>query len=290
MDIETMNPPGGFRYVRRFNTLVRSEGVAYAFEKLVWFIQAQLHIPSRSAKRRIELSKRVHRRLGGVVRYGPLRGLQLRTQATWGAGDRAGMLLGLYEQMVASEIYEALRDRTVFIDIGAADGYYAVGLVSSGRAARSVAFDKSEKARRSIRLLAQLNRVQDQVEVRGQADTDTLLAVMAPNAPQDCVILCDVEGAELDVFHEAAFERLSGAFLVIEIHRSQGLDVASVEAELRRRSQPLFDARTLTSGPRDPLTLDEISDFAEDDQWLICSEGRGYRQTWLVLSPKTGTK
>jgi len=282
-----MNQTGGLRYFRRFNNLLRSEGAAYAWEKFVWFIMAQLHIPSRSARRRSELSRRVFRRLDGIVRYGPLSGLRLLTQATWGAGDRAGMLLGLYEQTVVTAISEALRDRHIFIDIGAADGYYAVGLVNSGRARRSVAFDKSEKARRSTLLLAELNGVQDRVEIRGQADTDTLIAVMAPDAPRDCVILCDAEGAELDIFDEAAFERLSGAVVVIEIHRSHGLDVAGVEAELRRRSQSLFDARTLTYGPREPMELDEISDFAEDDQWLICSEGRGYRQSWLILSPKT---
>ena len=273
-------------YVHNFLDLMRSYGLEFAVERFVRLIQANLHIPSAVARRRITLSKRLFRKFGGEVRYGPLQGLRLRLDATWGAGDRAGMLLGLYEKEVVEVLAKALCDRAVFIDIGAADGYYAVGLLNAGLCEKSIAFEMSAKARESIGDLARLNNVSDRLTICGAAREDTLQSLGKDASFEQCVVLCDIEGAEVTVLNENALRIMAGAIIVIELHPSGMLGIKAVESLLRQRSEPLFDVTTIHCGARAPLEISEISAFDEDDQWLICSEGRGYRQSWLVLRPK----
>jgi len=46
--------------------------------------------------RRLELGRELSKRFGSTVAYGPLKGFRLTRNMSWGALDRAGMLLGLY--------------------------------------------------------------------------------------------------------------------------------------------------------------------------------------------------
>lgn len=276
-------------YLGRFRRVLSDDGLPYAVDKTVEFLQAHSGLVSRSAKRRIALSRRISRKLGGVVRYGPLAGLKIRLESTWGAGDRGGMLLGLYEREVADVIAESLRDRSTFIDIGAADGYYAVGVLKAGLAEQSIAFEMNPKARASIAALASLNNVSDRLTIHGAADAGSLASLSAgviSGSFEHCVVLCDIEGAETEVLNDRALALLSHAVIVVELHRSGTLTDVEVGALLRARAEAWFDIESFTVGARSPLQIEEIAQYSEDDQWLICSEGRGYRQTWFVLRPK----
>lgn len=273
--------------IGRFSTIMNSDGLGLAVERTVRFMQAHMGLQSPSSRRRIVLSRRLHRKFGGEVRYGPLRGLKLRLEGTWGRGDRAGMLLGLYEKEVAEILAAALRERSVFIDIGAADGYYAVGFLKAGLCEHSIAFEMSAKARESIRASAELNGVSGQLSIFGAANGETLQRLQEQYSFAQSVVLCDIEGAEVALLDEHILQELSKAVIVIELHSSGTMSVEAVEALLRERAQSMFDVRTVYSGARSPLQIPEIASFDEDDQWLICSEGRGYRQSWLVLSPKS---
>ena len=273
-------------YLNRFRRIAAQDGFSRATEKAIELVQAHLGISGGLGRRRIILSKRLSNRLGGVVRHGPFAGLKIRLEATWGAGDRAGMFLGLYKKEVFETVEEALRDRPIFIDIGAADGYYAVGVLKAGLAKRSIAFEMNPKAHNSIRALAALNGVQDDLEIHSAAGAGSLASLSLESFDR-CVVLCDIEGAEVDVLDDTALKLLSQAVIVIEVHGSGDLDEHAVEKLLRERAAPLFDIESFTTGSRSPLQISEISDLPEDDQWLICSEGRKYRQTWLVLRPKS---
>ncbi len=77
------------------------------------------------------------------------------------------------------------------VDIGAAEGYYAVGLARRLPRCRIVAFDIDPIARKMCRRLAKLNGVRDRVEVRGECDT-TYLWTLPPHS----FVLSDCEGAE----------------------------------------------------------------------------------------------
>lgn len=276
-------------FLGKFRDVMAAEGIGVAVERTFRLFLAHIGMRSAAARRRIVLSKRLYRKMGGEVGYGAMKGLKIRLDATWGSGDRAGMLLGLYEKEVAEVLAAALHKRSVFIDIGAADGYYAVGLLKAGLCQKSIAFEMSAKARESISALAKLNGVCDRLAIFGEAGEQTLQSLDQQYSFAQCVVLCDIEGAEVAVLNDRALRLLDKAIIVIELHPSGAMGIEAVEALLRQRAEAMFDVEVIHSGPRAPLQIAEIQSFDEDDQWLICSEGRGYRQTWLVLRPKTAS-
>jgi len=75
---------------------------------------------------RYMLSDRLAAQMSYTVAHGPFRGLKLSQERWWSAADRGSMLLGIYEGEVLAAIGSLARGRTTLVDIGAADGYYAV--------------------------------------------------------------------------------------------------------------------------------------------------------------------
>jgi len=112
------------------------------------------------SQRRARLSKLVHLLYGGVVTAGAFKGLRIDADPFWGISDQASKILGIYEIEVLDEIFRtSLLNRRHFIDLGAADGYYGVGGVFSGRFDTADLYEISEEGHRSIRRNAAINGV-----------------------------------------------------------------------------------------------------------------------------------
>jgi methylase of polypeptide subunit release factors len=77
-------------------------------------------------------------------------------------------LLGSYEEELHPVIAHALRSRpSIFVDIGCADGYYAVGFAQASPATTILAFDISRTARELCGELAVVNGVEARVQIAG---------------------------------------------------------------------------------------------------------------------------
>jgi len=154
----------------------------------------------------------------GRVAHGPFKGLVLDATPFWGGVDMASMLLGCYEL----EVIEALHSpefltRSHFVDIGAADGYYVVGGLKSGRFKTADCFELTELGRGVILKNAQLNEVADRLRIFERADSN-FPATLADTDWENTVVLCDIEGAELELFDDNCLSAISGAMIIIEIH------------------------------------------------------------------------
>ena len=134
-------------------------------------------------RRRRRISFDLARKLDFTVQVGPLKGFRVAQNPSWGRGDLAGMLLGLYEAPVLSKLVELSEKFCAFIDIGAADGYYGVGLVKSDIYQTSYCFEMSSRSQRSLAALAAEVGVVDRVKIAGRADSG--LVVYALNALGD---------------------------------------------------------------------------------------------------------
>jgi ribosomal protein L11 methylase PrmA len=102
-------------------------------------------------------------------------------------GGGAPRLMGIYEASLSPIIASA---PDLIIDIGSAEGYYAVGLARRLHHATFWARDADAHARQKCRDLAGLNGVADRVEVGGKmthADFDICLRHRS-------VVIRDIEG------------------------------------------------------------------------------------------------
>ncbi|PTB84490.1 hypothetical protein C9939_05200, partial [Pseudidiomarina aestuarii] len=132
-------------------------------QKLIWRAET---VQQRAER----VSLEVFDMLGGIVRYGPFKGLVLQKGTWWGKSDLGSMLLGLYEKEVLDYIDSIkIEDFSSFVDIGAADGYYACGLLSSGKIKNAICFEQSDFGRSVIESNWRNNGGAGRLEVFGEA-------------------------------------------------------------------------------------------------------------------------
>ena len=237
--------------------------------------------------RRQFIARIFYANFGGVVRYGPLKGFMLDDNPSWGPADLAPKLLGLYEYEILSLLTELRGRHRVLVNLGAGDGYYGVGLVAAGFFERSICFESSENGRDGIRRTAQKNGVTERVAILGAAGTDFSNVVGGLGLKSnDCLILCDIEGAEFSIFSSQCLASLQGAHLIIELHGYMHVNGSALEQDLIRDSEQLFQVSVVKTSARDLSSIPELDSIRDSDRWLICSESRPKLMSWLILRPK----
>jgi hypothetical protein len=163
------------------------------------------------------------------VSYGPFEGLRYLAAAS--DGYLAPKLLGSYEEELHGVVREIVRDSPeVVVDVGCAEGYYAVGMAMALPGSVVFAFDSSVDARRSCLELARLNGVADRIVVGG-ACTSAILGSLAlegaaPRQARDgalrsskgAALICDCEGCERWLLDPEAVPGLRRCTVLVELH------------------------------------------------------------------------
>lgn len=241
-------------------------------------------------QRRLYNSEVVHAATKGVVQHGLLKGFELRGPFSWGTGDIGAQLLGLYEQEVCATLAYLSRRRDTLVDLGAANGYYGVGLIATGRFARSVCFEMNDAAREQLLANAAYFGVSDRVCAFHAADERFL--ALTESAGVDfsrAVFLIDVEGAEFDLLTADALHRLQDAYVIIENHDFLRPERYESSKSFVARAHEFFHVAEMHVGARDLRGIPLLEDHWRDaDRWLLCSEGRAKLASWFVLSPRDG--
>lgn len=186
----------------------------------------------------------VTRQQGLRVASGPFAGMQYLPQAR---GSRlVPKLLGSYEmELHAGITAEIARRPAVIVDVGCAEGYYAVGFARALPGATVYAYDIDAESRALCARLAALNQVKDRVVVRARCDTRELAALPLHQA----LVVCDCEGYEIDLLNPAAAPGLLQAHLLVELH---DCFVPGITAELTRRFEASHRIRFIDLAPRSP--------------------------------------
>jgi hypothetical protein len=246
------------------------------------------HVTSHAVElRRRLLSNYYHDVFSGKIQHGPLKGFSVERAPKWGTGDVAAKLFGLYEQEVLTIIESCISRKTVLVNLGAADGYYGVGLVATNNFPQSVCYELTDEGKNSIEKSAQANRVADRVLLLGAASNAFPADLKQRGlAAKDMLVLCDVEGAEFEIFDENCLKGLEGSEIVIELHEfiveNGGDKMQSLFDRVRRH----FDVRLFKTGHRDLSGISELDGLGDSDRWLICSEGRGKMMSWMHLTSR----
>jgi hypothetical protein len=214
-------------------------------------------------------------RCGHTVLHGPFRGMIYPPDSL---SSRQGipLLLGTYESELHS-IISAIRpgDYDRVIDIGCAEGYYAVGLARLTFTS-VFGFDTEFRERAFCRRMAELNGVASLVTVSGWCDARMLNRL----AMGRCLIISDCEGYERELFTEETVPYLSGSDLIIELHE----DGKSRETEstiLRRFSATHHAELFAFSQSCKNLSIPELNLCPDVSRFI--RENRQEGQHWVYL-------
>jgi hypothetical protein len=219
-------------------------------------------------------------RYGLRVQSGPFRGMRYVRRSHGSA--LLPKLVGSYEAELHHVIRTLVdRDPATVIDVGCAEGYYAVGLALRLPRAVTYAFDIAAGARERCRELAERNGVEDRVFVEGECTPARLQELLGPRS----LVVCDCEGAEVELLDPEEAPALRMADLLVELHDDQRLDV-DVTATLVGRFRESHDVTLVRLAKRDPERYPVLSFLAPGSQRLALHEDRTPEQQWLFLTPK----
>lgn len=212
---------------------------------------------------------------GAQVLGGPFAGMSFVSQVAEGCA--VPKLLGCYEQELHPYVEQAIeRGYAQVLNIGVAEGYYAVGLARRMPSARIFAFDIDENAQRTCAEVARANGVSERVQIgglfRGQdfarfVDASTLL-------------VCDIEGAERELLDPEAYPALRALDIIVELHDClvPGLSQLIVQ-RFRETHEITLLKQAGRSQPLPPL----FDDLSHLDQLLAVWEWRSGPTPWAVM-------
>jgi hypothetical protein len=189
-------------------------------------------------------------------------------------------LLGTYEAELQGWVGEALAaDYDAVINIGCAEGYYAVGFAFAHPTIEVVAFDTSSAALDMLSKLATLNGLQDRLRV-ADAQTPAELETLLRQYKRPLLVI-DIEGAEDDLLDIRRAPSLLSADMIIETHDGYNFGVTRrlIERFWPTHRFEITGGQEAEDRPLPAIVRERIADPAEARELL--SEARGLPELWL---------
>ncbi|MBL7074353.1 hypothetical protein ISS37_03830 [candidate division KSB1 bacterium] len=227
-----------------------------------------------------------------VVRNGPFKGMKYPKISEGeimllpnGGGTFLPKLLGSYEREIQPVIERICQtEYTEVIDVGCADGYYAVGLALNMKSARIYAFDTEERARVLCRRLVKVNGVGDSVHVHGSFSSDRLINFPFTGRG---LILCDCEGFEKELFTKEVVPSLVNCDLLIELHDSIDINISSYILSLFSRTHDQFIIESIDDIRKaKTYCFSELEGLNLETKKYILRERRASIMEWVFLQSK----
>lgn len=219
-----------------------------------------------------------------VVENGPFKGMKFPGQESVGSTFYP-KILGCYEKELWSTL-EEMRERnyTDIINIGCAEGYYAVGLARLIPGAQVYAYDINTNALRLCKQMATVNQVGDSVTARGKCTAEELGAFPFKGRG---LIVSDCEGFEKYLFTEQNVQNLANCDLLIETHDHYD---ETITQTLMNLFKDTHDVKVVTSSSElDKLFtyhFDGLKGLSIFERFKVLSEYRKGIAKWMVCTAR----
>ena len=220
----------------------------------------------------------------GKVLSGPFKGMKYSPSKSYYSSFWP-KVMGCYESELHG-VFSRISNRqyNVIWDIGCAEGYYAVGLAQKFPTARIVAYDISETARDLCRKLSEANGVEGRVVLHEHCSNESFRELLNS---ERCLIVCDCEGYEANIFVLEAAVNLKKADLIIELHEKIKNGVTAQLTELFSQSHDVLVIETRSElykilSPGE----DVLAELNLMERRYAIAERRYGKMAWLIAYSK----
>jgi SAM-dependent methyltransferase len=191
-------------------------------------------------------------------------------------------LLGTYEDEL-HEVLERLmgnRYQTV-IDIGCAEGYYAVGIALRLTGTDVFAYDTSAAARRLCTSMSRANNTESRVHIRDFCSSEILASHCNESRS---LVVCDCEGYERVLFDTRFANAYATCDFIIEIHDFIDQQIGSRISDILGPSHQLTRIAALSDASKMQSSWQTkgLSDASLRSIFSYLREGRPEGMYWLV--------
>lgn len=218
-----------------------------------------------------------------TVATGPFHGMRYPNLRSVGSA-LLPKLLGSYESELHPILEQLLRQPyDAVVDVGCAEGYYAVGLGLRLGTAEIYAFDTDSRAREVCREMSELNGVAEHVHVAGLCDKATLKSLPLGDR---ALIITDCEGYEKQLFDSEMPEVLARHDLIIETHDFIDIGISQYIREVFSRTHCIRSIKSIDDIQK-AHTYDypQLEKFTLSEKRLILGERRPAIMEWFVMTP-----
>jgi hypothetical protein len=218
---------------------------------------------------------------GLTVRGGPFTGLRFPDDVVGHperADSLAAKLIGSYERELHPTIERTLAAQpTTFVNVGAGDGFYAVGVALRAPDVPVHAFDTSTDRQATCAELARVNEVAERVAVYGECDAEWLAGL-----PAGAFLLIDCEGCEASLLDPERAPSLRTATAIVELH---DFIVPDGGARIRERFAATHSIERIEAEQRHVDDFPDMDFLGPKQLEIAVSEFRFRPMEWLVLTP-----
>lgn len=270
-------------------TAIESSPLAMGLYRAYRRLPERVRAPARwLAMPRWQLACRIVRTAAGNrVLSGPFAGMQLNL-APVSSRNLLSYLLGTQELELADVIERIIaRAYPSIINIGVADGYYAIGLALRISTTRVVGFEALPEHHAPVMRAAQANGVAERIRVDGLCTPAELVRELKLTTPPT-LVLADIEGGEIELLDPAVVEALAGVDALVETHDGlrPGCTRTLIErfAETHDIERITARPRTFADFPRERLPL--LARLIPETAVELMNERRTGVQEWLYMTAK----
>ena len=219
-----------------------------------------------------------------TVRSGPFKGMKYPGAEAAGSA-LIPKLLGSYE----SELHPML-ERLItkgyddVIDVGCAEGYYAIGMAMRLPKARIHAYDTSATARALCMAMAKLNGVTDRVSVQTTCTAETLISFPKPGRT---LVIVDCEAYEKVLFTPAVRDALKACDVLIEMHDFLDVTISTALEALLAETHDLTNVLSIDDIQKAKhYQYPELENLPVQARFQLLAEGRPMIMEWLLAEAR----
>lgn len=221
-----------------------------------------------------------------TVKNGPFTGMQYPNELAIGSAFYP-KIIGCYEHELW-EVFEWFKDQKYdcIVDVGCAEGYYAVGLAINHLNSKVIACDTDKNAQQAVLQMAALNQLHN-VTVQGTFDQYQLEKM---DFQTRSLVICDCEGYERELFTKESVANLKNVDVLIELHDFLDPMISSTIHSLFAPTHHLLTIFSIDDLQKlDLYDFPELKKYDRNTIYQIVREGRPTRMEWLLALPISST-
>lgn len=248
------------------------------FDRIAGYIGFQRR---RKTRRQVEARLRSRGSYPNSVLTGPFRGLKFPDLDLF-VDARFEKVFGFYEHELFDTLSRWSRSPEMFktiVNVGASDGFYAVGLARLFPNVVVKAYEMNPYRHAVLTKMAELNQVTSRIHISGKCTIDEMRS-LSPECP--VLVVMDIEGAEETFLDPDTIPWLKDAYVLVETHNCF---VPESSGKLMKRFTHTHEVQEIKmSGPvwGSAPALEEMSMHEVD---ALTGSERSTLQTWLIMEP-----
>tara|TARA_B100001113_G_scaffold349124_1_gene344047 strand:- start:1115 stop:1915 length:801 start_codon:yes stop_codon:yes gene_type:complete len=226
--------------------------------------------------RSARIANTIIQREGRKILYGPFKGMNFLDNVS--EGCFVPKLLGIYESELHDYInHIVLNKPDIIINVGSAEGYYAVGLKKLLPDTDVFAFDTDINAQEKCKELSIMNKVN--INIEGEFSSE----ILNNFKNKKVVLMCDIEGDESNLITEENIDMYSEIEVCIELHyNNKGKHNVSFMPEIFQKSHK---TELVVQKGKSFIVPEFIANLSHLDILLSAWEYRSYPTPWLIAKP-----